>query len=118
VNDIFDRPPIESGAIKDICAKTEWNSNLVFTCKNSGGGVGNLRNSILNCVRYAIQAGAGMTLPTIIERNPADITHIWERERVPFDYLFDVPHFVESLELSCPQLRLFNTTMDIPNREK
>jgi hypothetical protein len=55
VNDVFDRPPVESSAIKEICAKTEWNPNLVFTCSNSGGRVGNLRNSILKCVPYPIK---------------------------------------------------------------
>lgn len=56
-----------------------------------------------------------MTLPTVIERDPADIAHIWERERVGFDVMFDVPHFVESLQLSCPQLKLFNGTGEIPS---
>jgi hypothetical protein len=117
VSDIFDRPPVVSEAIQSVCAATKWNSNLIFTCNNSGGGVGNLRNSILNCVRYAIHAGAGMTLPMVIERDPADIAHIWERERVGFDLLFDVSHFVESLGVSCPQLRLFNGTSDLPSHK-
>ncbi|KAG4431120.1 hypothetical protein IFR05_013407 [Cadophora sp. M221] len=106
--DIFDEPPLDSDAIRSVCAKTEWNANLTFTCNNSGGGVGNQRNSILNCLRYAISAGAAMTMPRMILRNPANIADIWNRERTSFDYLFDEPHFVESLRLSCPQLRILN----------
>ncbi len=115
MTDIFDDPPADSEAIRSMCSRTEWNKDLVFTCNDSGGGVGNLRNSILNCVRYAISAGAGMTMPNVILRNPDNIAQIWNRERIPFDYIFDRPHFVESLRLSCPQLSLYNTTEDIPN---
>ncbi|KAG4416041.1 hypothetical protein IFR04_010804 [Cadophora malorum] len=104
--DIFDDAPLDSAAIREVCAKTEWNANLTFTCNNSGGGVGNQRNSILNCLRYAISAGASMTMPRMILRNPANIADIWNRERISFDYLFDEPHFVESLRLSCPQLHI------------
>ncbi|KAL5322968.1 hypothetical protein ACEPPN_007494 [Leptodophora sp. 'Broadleaf-Isolate-01'] len=47
-------------------------------------------------------------MPRMILRNPANIADIWNRERTSFDYLFDEPHFVESLRLSCPQLRILN----------
>ncbi|CZR57857.1 uncharacterized protein PAC_07746 [Phialocephala subalpina] len=106
--DLFDDPFLESPAIKNLCERTEWNPKVLFTCNRSGGGVGNLRNSILNCVRYAISAGAGLTLPRVILRDPNDISHIWERETISFDYIFDETHFVESLRLSCPQLQLFD----------
>ncbi|KAE8448694.1 hypothetical protein EG329_008909 [Mollisiaceae sp. DMI_Dod_QoI] len=106
--DLFDEPLLHSPAIQGLCARTEWNPKLLFTCNRSGGGVGNLRNSILNCVRYAISAGAGLTLPRVILRDPNDIAHIWERETISFDYIFDETHFVESLRLSCPQLQLFD----------
>lgn len=106
--DLFDEPFLDSPAIKNICKNTEWNPKLLFTCNRSGGGVGNLRNSILNCVRYAISAGAGLTLPRVILRDPDDISHIWERETISFDYIFDEQHFVESLRLSCPQLQLYD----------
>lgn len=113
--DIFDEPPADSDAIRDLCSKTEWNKGLVFTCNGSGGGIGNLRNSILNCVRYAIAAGAAMTLPNVILRNPENIAEIWNRERTPFTYIFDKPHFIESLALSCPQLQLYEDKLAIPN---
>jgi hypothetical protein len=113
--DIFDEPPADSHPFRDLCSKTEWNKDLILTCNGSGGGVGNLRNSILNCVRYAIAAGASMTLPKVILRNPANIADIWNRERTPFTYIFDQPHFVDSLALSCPQLQLYEDEHAIPN---
>jgi len=115
VSDIFDFEPADSEAIKRICRNTEWNKDLIFTCARSGGGVGNLRNSILNCVRYAIHAGGALVVPRVILRSPVDIAAIWNRETIEMDYIFDRLHFMRSLELSCPQLQIFNTTDDIPD---
>ncbi|TVY29868.1 hypothetical protein LHYA1_G001747 [Lachnellula hyalina] len=116
--DIFDFPPIESEAIKSICDDVEWNSTLVFTCDNSYGGVGNIRNSVLNCVRYAISAGASLVIPKIILRNSQNIMDLETGERTTLDYMFNVEHFVESLRLSCPALKLYSAEGDIPNLEK
>ncbi|RDW69780.1 hypothetical protein BP6252_08800 [Coleophoma cylindrospora] len=113
--DIFDFAPIQSESIKSICSATEWNTSVVFTCDNSVGGVGNIRNSILNCVRYAISAGGGLVLPKIIVRSNEDIAKIRTGERTNMDYMFDTTHFVKSLRLSCPQLRLFKTVNDVRN---
>jgi len=114
--DMFDFPPVDSPAIKSVCGDTQWNSSIVFTCDNSVGGIGNIRNSILNCVRYTISAGAALVVPQIIVRDTNDIARIRTGERTSMDYMFDVPHFVESLRLSCPQLHLYQKAEDIPNR--
>ncbi|CCF37648.1 hypothetical protein CH063_08933 [Colletotrichum higginsianum] len=113
-NDIFDFPPIESEAIKSVCAATEWDTRtavgVVFKCENSIGGVGNIRNSVLNCVRYAMLAGGSLVMPRIVARDDLDISVIRTGERRELGYMFDVEHFVKSLRLSCPQLRLYNNT--------
>ena len=114
--DVFDFPAVDSEAIKSICGETQWNSSVIFTCDNSVGGIGNIRNSILNCVRYAISAGGSLVVPQIIVRDAADIARIRTGERTSMDYMFDVPHFMQSLHLSCPGLRLYPKTEDIPNR--
>ncbi|OLN96036.1 hypothetical protein CCHL11_03246 [Colletotrichum chlorophyti] len=79
-DDIFDFPPIESETIKAACSTTEWDTKsamqVVFTCDHSVGGIGNIRNSILNCVRYAILAGGSLVMPRIVVRNDSDITVI------------------------------------------
>ncbi|OLN86077.1 hypothetical protein CCHL11_05307 [Colletotrichum chlorophyti] len=113
-DDIFDFPPIESESIKSACAATKWDTRteteVVFTCENSVGGVGNIRNSVLNCVRYAMLAGGSLVMPRIVARDDSDINIIRTGERRGLGYMFDVGHFVESLRLSCPQLRLYNST--------
>lgn len=110
--DAFDFAPIESEAIKSICADTEWNNNIVFTCDDSVGGIGNIRNSILNCVRYAISAGGSLVEPRIILRDAADTAAIRTGVRTGMEYMFDPQHFRESLRLSCPGLRVHDTVED------
>jgi hypothetical protein len=113
--DVFDFAPIDSESIKSICSDALWNSTVAFTCDNSVGGVGNIRNSILNCVRYAISAGGSLVVPKVIVRNSDDIAKIRTGERTKMDYMFDPRHFIESLRLSCPSLQLYNTVDDITN---
>jgi hypothetical protein len=116
-SDAFDFAPVESEAIKSICSDAQWNNTLVFTCESSVGGVGNIRNSILNCVRYAISAGGNLVVPKIIVRSSSDISNIRTGSRTGMDYMFDPQHFVESLRLSCPPLRVYNSVDDIPNHQ-
>jgi hypothetical protein len=114
--ELFNDGPVDSEAIRSICNDANWTPGLVFTCDHSFGGVGNIRNSILNCVRYAIAAGASLTLPRIVLRNPTEISNIHTKNLTSMDYMFNKAHFVQSLELSCPQLRLYNNIDEIPNR--
>lgn len=115
--DHFDFPALDSDDVRAVCAATEWDAGsklqVVFTCDNSVGGVGNIRNSVLNCVRWAMLAGGSLVLPRIVVRNDSDISVIRTGAREGLDYMFDRAHFVDSLRLSCPQLRLFNSTDDV-----
>jgi hypothetical protein len=111
--DVFDNPPLDSEAVRSLCTKTEWNPHLVFTCANNGGGIGNVRNSILICVRHSIAAGAGLVMPQLLLRKPDDITDIWTKDRIPFSYMFDEQHFVDSLRISCPGLILYRSEDEI-----
>jgi len=56
--------PFNKRAIYDLCANTTWTPGLVFKCDPPQGGVGNVENVFLNCVRYAMEAG-GMNLRDI-----------------------------------------------------
>lgn len=133
-DDVFDFPVLDSGELREICSNTDWNSSLVFTCDNNHGGVGRVRNSILNCVRYAIGAGGALVVPTIATRDMDDLDpghgHHGDEEEgeedmeaalhkrhgvavwKEMDYMFDQDHFVGSLKKSCPDLVL------IPHMER
>ncbi|ROW03660.1 hypothetical protein VMCG_05345 [Cytospora schulzeri] len=109
--DIFAIPPLKSKAIKEVCRLTTWNENLVFTCNESYGGIGNIRNSVLHCIRYAIQAGASLVLPRIVLRSVYAIQDIETEQTADFSYMFDTQHFLKSIRLSCPQMKI-HTSFD------
>ena len=48
---------IENSALVELCKKRVWTPGLIFNCETPKGGVGNVRNVFLNCLRYAIEAG-------------------------------------------------------------
>jgi hypothetical protein len=126
--DVFDFPPIESAAIQEICRTTEWNSSVLFTCDNNYGGIGHVRNSILNCVRFAIAGGVALVLPSIGVREME--SHLDQKaeenlgkrqgaESRSMDYMFDVDHFIQSMRLSCPEMLLLRSLgQDASDRRK
>jgi len=115
--DVFDYGPVESEAIAAVCAKTEWNPNLVFTCPHPFGGIGNQKNSILICLRQAIATGGSLVVPQIVLRREDDPSECISDNRSSLSFMFDTQHFVDSLRLSCPGLTLHNLVEDIPHYE-
>jgi hypothetical protein len=118
VLDVFDFPALESESIKSICGDVQWNESVVFTCDESYGGIGNIRNSVLNCVRYAISAGASLVLPNIVLRDSSDLSHLETGTNADMSYMFDTQHFLDSIRLSCPRLHIHLSKGDIKDFEK
>lgn len=104
--------------LKRVCAEqADWVEGLVFVCDNNFGGIGNIRQFILVCIRYAIEAGAtGLTMPRIRKRADHNIGSLFEHDIRSFNYLFDAAHFRRAMAQSCPQITLYNDDYsDIPN---
>jgi hypothetical protein len=108
--------PFISWPLERVCKEsTTWTPGVVFVCDNNSGGVGNIRNYILTCFRYAIDAGAtGIVLPQIRTRSEKDLANIM-LDYQGFDYFFDEEHFRKSLHAACPQFTLYSSTDDIPH---
>ncbi|KAG7290134.1 hypothetical protein NEMBOFW57_000131 [Staphylotrichum longicolle] len=108
--------PFISWPLERVCKETTaWTSGIVFVCDNNSGGIGNIRNYILTCVRYAIEAGAaGLVLPRISTRSEKDLSNL-QLGQQGFDYFFDEDHFRQSLQAACPQFTLYDSTNDIPH---
>jgi hypothetical protein len=49
--------PFDNRETRDLCASKNWTEGLISLCMAPQGGIGNVRNVFLNCVRYAIEAG-------------------------------------------------------------
>lgn len=115
--ELYDNDQLKPEAIQSVCRDIEWTPGLYVTCNWSVGGIGNIRNSMLSCIRYAIEAGGALVMPRIVVRSADDIAKIRTDETADIDYMFDREHFRESLRLSCPQLDLYDALDDIPERE-
>lgn len=121
-HDVFDFPHVNSEVMRAVCATQTWNSSIIFTCDSNQGGVGHVRNSILNCVRYAIGAGGSLVMPNIKLREDiegmnmmpsedGDGSHMGKRHGLGWkgmDYMFDAHHFKKSLKMSCPELKVID----------
>lgn len=53
--------PFDDSTLVEICQNTEWREGLIIQCESPYGGVANIRNVLLNCLRYAIEAGGTST---------------------------------------------------------
>lgn len=89
-------------------------SSYALTHVISAGGFGNVAAFVLACVRYALKAGAAITLPEI-EKRGKDLSALREANFEPFSYMFDEQWFRESLRLSCPQLKVYDHIGSIRN---
>jgi len=61
--------PFNNSAIVSLCNSKKWIPGLIFKCEAPQGGIGNVRNALLNCIRYAIEAG-GLCSPTPVQTVP------------------------------------------------
>ncbi|KAE9368706.1 hypothetical protein N431DRAFT_428469 [Stipitochalara longipes BDJ] len=113
--DVFDYPPLDSSALKHVCSKTKWNQTVTFICDDSSGGVTEVRNSILNCVRYTIAAGGSLVVPRITVRE--EYENLIGSNTTELDYMFDTNHFINSIMTSCPQMRVYKAASTIANRQ-
>ncbi|KAI0854702.1 hypothetical protein F4860DRAFT_498695 [Xylaria cubensis] len=110
--------PFVGWPLKRLCDETIWVEGLVYICDNNSGGIGNIRNYIQTCIRYALEAGAtGLTIPRIRKRNEKDLADLFT-DFLPFSYMFDEQHFRDAFNKNCPQITLYDNVADIPGAGK
>ncbi|RFU35264.1 hypothetical protein B7463_g1050, partial [Scytalidium lignicola] len=114
------REPVEGlldpGPIRKKCNETKFQEGLVWHCAAVNGGIGNVVNMWLNCVRYAMEAGATtMILPRLSARSDNLIDLGDENRSVELSYLLDLPYFFESWKQVCPQIRAVASDAEVPN---
>lgn len=110
--------PFIGWPLRRACSEvTEWVDGVVWMCDNNWGGVGNVRNFILTCIRYAIEAGVtGLVLPAIGKRNDEDISDYMSGEEFrPFGYMFDEENFRLAMGENCPRITIYDSWGQIPN---
>lgn len=110
--------PFVSWPLRRACDEVEeWLDGVTFVCDNNFGGVGNVRNFILTCVRYAIEAGAtGLVMPAIRKRKDDNIKVIFDASDFrPFRYLFDEQNFRDAMGENCPRITLYDDVPSVPH---
>ncbi|OBT52918.1 hypothetical protein VE04_06954 [Pseudogymnoascus sp. 24MN13] len=91
-------------AMRRVCASKKWNDDLIFVCGAPQGGLGNIRNVFLTCVRYAIEAGAAFVVPDFIPRDTVDISLLNTQTLVKFSHFFNETQFLHNLRIGCPEM--------------
>ncbi|KAF3918429.1 hypothetical protein ABW21_db0201191 [Orbilia brochopaga] len=87
-----------------------------MSCRHNIGGLMNVRNSMLNCIRYAIAAGvSGLVLPKLEIRDSQDLSILRTGNYRNMDYYYDIASFKTVMQASCNQLKLFDEIEDIKN---
>ncbi|CZR56664.1 uncharacterized protein PAC_06553 [Phialocephala subalpina] len=114
------REPVEGvldpDPIRKKCDETKFQDGLVWHCAAGNGGIGNEANMWLNCVRYAIEAGATtLILPRLGARSDNLLDLGGEAKSVELSYLFDVSYFLDSWKVVCPQIRAVVSESEVPN---
>ncbi|CZS94898.1 uncharacterized protein RCO7_06506 [Rhynchosporium graminicola] len=103
----------DNTTITKLCKTTEWTEGLIFRCEGAEGGIANVRNVVLNCVRYAIEAGATQFIvPEILLQTS---TSGPKGTPVPFTHYFDLPYFSQTLSSVCPRISIVGHVNDLYN---
>ncbi|PSS03681.1 hypothetical protein BD289DRAFT_449440 [Coniella lustricola] len=103
---------LDGREIAKLCQGRRWHPEekaLIVSCEPIPGGLGEVKNGALNCVRFAIEIGAQLILPRIALRSISDISKLRGAQQSkgnPLDYMFSIPKLVSALETHCPQLKI------------
>jgi hypothetical protein len=95
-------------SLRELCDDTVWQQNIYLNCTDLAGGTLNIQNSIVTCLRWAIDAGMGMLMPKIGTRDRND-PRVFCDAWMPISYLFDEDYFKKTLLEECPQLIIKET---------
>jgi hypothetical protein len=55
--------PYSNSSLVALCGRGQWVEGQIFRCESPQGGIANVRNVVLSCVRFAIEAGGLSPVP-------------------------------------------------------
>ena len=100
--------------LSPLCRQTKWTEGLWLHCHNYCGpnktsvcgGLNNARNRIQTCIRLAIDAGAGLILPSATERDEDHLVKTNGAVHVCPEVFFNTEYLQTSMHEQCPQFKL------------
>ncbi|ROW01572.1 hypothetical protein VSDG_02092 [Cytospora chrysosperma] len=105
--------------LANLCKSKRWRSQkeaIILSCQPMPGGIGEVKNGHLHCIRFAIEIGAQLVLPRITRRSPADISNLYGEQQAkgqPLDYMFQSQHLISALNTYCPQMKVHASLDDL-----
>ncbi|KAF8851043.1 hypothetical protein BDZ45DRAFT_661063 [Acephala macrosclerotiorum] len=107
--------PYNLEPLKELCRTRNYQPGLIVGCLAPAGGMGNVRNIILNCIRFALEGGAtGFIVPEIMVRSASWLPSIHTNDNTGFTYMFDLAHFLDSFSTACPRVKIYQNTNELP----
>jgi len=99
--------------LKDLCKDTSWTEGLWLQCHSRCGtnstsicgGLNNARNRVQTCLRLAIDAGAGLILPSATTRDEKQLVNTNDKVVCP-DTFWNIQHLELALAKKCLQLKI------------
>ncbi|KAG0651274.1 hypothetical protein D0Z07_1860 [Hyphodiscus hymeniophilus] len=118
--------------LRNLCDEIQWTDGLWLHCHNHCGenqtsicgGLNNARSRIQTCLRYAIDAGMGIILPSVTMRNEDELLQTDGGTSVCPEKFWDITHLQKAMRKQCPQLQIrtcgdrsgFDIVLDAPSR--
>ncbi|CZR51553.1 related to MNN4 Regulates the mannosylphosphorylation [Phialocephala subalpina] len=107
-------PPGSFDGLYDLCNTTQWQPGLWLHCHSFCGanrtsicgGLNNARNRVQTCLRLAIDAGAGLIIPSATTRDKLDHMIMTDDRVVCADEFWNIESLKRDLGEQCPQLVL------------
>lgn len=110
--------------LQNLCRETKWTEGLWLQCTSYCGptqtawcgGLNNGRTRLQNCLRLAIDAGAGVILPQISLRGVGEAGVTIPGHDSCADDWFDLAYTENAIRTNCPQLNLRASCPDALDR--
>lgn len=67
----------------------------------------------MTCLRFAMEAGAGLIVPLIVQRSTSNLADMWAGAPIDLNYMFDHSVFAANIKSACPQMKVYETLTDI-----
>lgn len=97
-------------ALRELCAHTEWQKDPMYLqCEGIFAGMATIISEIKVCFKMALDAGTGLILPQMYQRDPNDLVELNygnPNSSIPYDEWFDADHLIKTLGKACPKMKI------------
>jgi hypothetical protein len=105
---------ILKSSLRKLCDDTIWTEGLWLSCHSHCGldeeaicgGLNNARSRLQTCIRLAIDAGAGLVLPTFMTRSETTLRPHDGSDEVCAGEFWNSRQLADNLKVQCPQLEI------------